>query len=186
LGDEKLSYRSAHYQKLYPVDPGRLRFLAYGMGGLQMIGNRLLVNPILALVLFIAQAAHGQWVRCDLGFGENDSLVPTVKSFASMGDILFANTESKVYRSMDNGITWTGSDAQSGRFPQLVAVGTDLFIPLGDDLNVSHDSGATWNIQENMRPFNHEIYSIARWGKSGNQVGRRTVGWRGHHLAIRG
>jgi hypothetical protein len=73
-----------------------------------------------------------------------------VNSFGAMRTCIFANTNSGIYRSLDNGATWTKITLPTGSF---TVMGSLLFV-VNDSIIKSPDSGTTWSKLPNISNVN--------------------------------
>lgn len=120
---------------------------------------------------------YAQWVERSNGIhGAN------VRAFVSDGLNLYAGTTNGVYRSSDNGITWTTANAgiENTHVYALVIFGGNLYAgvdedastPFGGGVYLSTDSGLTWTAM-NTGLTNLRVISLA---VSGSNLFAATLG----------
>ena len=107
---------------------------------------------------FFAGTDNGVYLSTDNGTswsGVSSGLLPTgiyhystVRSFAAVGTVLFAETSGgSVYKSTNNGTTWAAADSglTNSIVQSLVASGKNIFAgTYGDGVYLSTDDGTSW------------------------------------------
>ncbi len=119
--------------------------------------------PLVIACLFglFAAPLHGQWKQCNGPYGGD------VTSFAVSGANIFAGTaRGGVYRSENNGATWSatstevdGRELMSRSLLCLLIKGTKIFAGTTSDLYVSENNGGNWSKVTDLR--HGPVYSIA-------------------------
>ncbi len=121
-------------------------------------------NPVLFLIITVAigmsPKSHAQWVKT------NGPYEASVCSFASSDSSIFVGTiGAGVYRSTDNGMTWTPSNGgMTSTFTNCFAVsGNNIYAgsATGEGVSLSTDNGTTWTAANNGLP---NFYSYALTG----------------------
>jgi len=93
---------------------------------------------ILLVLIFFGNAARAQWLA------SSDTLMSDIRGVVSNGSYLFAGAYAGVYRSGDNGSTWT-SVLKNVDVRGVVAIGSSVFAgTYGYGVYRSTDNGATW------------------------------------------
>jgi len=83
-------------------------------------------------------------------------------SLCALDHAIIAGTEAGLYRSTDEGLTWSLAAAAGNSITSVLSAGEAL--ALGDGrLLVSQDDGATWTTRH--LPFFSEVYAVAASGK---------------------
>ncbi len=109
---------------------------------------------IVVLIFSIYNPAQAQWTQTGGPYGAD------VRSIASNGSYMFARTSGGIFRSTDNGTTWTklSEGLRHSNFNALAFNGTDIFagaiggyIEYGGFLYLSTDYGESW-IQPDYSP----------------------------------
>ncbi|MBV6405938.1 MAG: hypothetical protein GFGODING_02723 [Flavobacteriales bacterium] len=111
-----------------------------GVGGLWPLhshGGKLFLGCQSGGVYSLAHA-YADWTQM------NNGLVGSAYALASMGDVLFAGTNAGVYRSLDNGDSWSLSGMDDTLFYALHATDTALFAGGDHGVFMSTDTGNTW------------------------------------------
>ncbi len=92
------------------------------------------------IYLSLAPVAHAQWVQC------NGPYQGGVSWLSSAGSILFAGTDSGVYRSNDNGLDWIHADTGLPKkwASSIIINGTNFLAANPNGIFRSSDSGASW------------------------------------------
>ena len=96
--------------------------------------------------LFPGVTVHAQWATIPG--------LPSAWCFASNGSHVFAGTiERGVFRSSDNGASWSPAGLDSSTVPCLLAHGADIFAgTTGGQVFLSTDNGATWTAVDEGLP----------------------------------
>jgi photosystem II stability/assembly factor-like uncharacterized protein len=131
------------------------------------------------IVLIISSKSNAQWVQTNGPYGGD------VLSLAVSGTNIFAGTrESGVFRSTNNGTSWSAVNVGFPWMPQaraLVVSGTNIFVGLnGNGVYLSTDNGNSWNAVNNGLPANSAIFSLAI---SGTNIFAGTVNGGGIYLS---
>ena len=117
------------------------------------------LRSLLAAILLVGciQSSPAQWVQTNGPCGGH------VYAFASIGTDLFAGLENGVYRSTNNGDSWTTVNAgiEPGTVQSLAVAGTKLFAgTLNNGVFLSTDNGGTWTAASSGL-VKRMIYSLA-------------------------
>ncbi|HET6402939.1 MAG TPA: hypothetical protein VFH95_16265 [Candidatus Kapabacteria bacterium] len=126
----------------------------------------MLPKRLLALTLFTALAAmhadelRAQWVQTNGPYGQ------PVYCFAVSGMNLFAGTDSGVYRSTDNGISWSAANNgyPVGKVEALFAFGAKLFAGSENTRHTiyrSSNNGMSWEVSDSGVPGVSTIVGFA-------------------------
>jgi hypothetical protein len=97
--------------------------------------------PLIACLLLLGNHAYGQWTQAKGPSGG------TVLSIAASGNTIFAGTfRSGVFRSIDNGASWTAvnSGLTDLAVPALSVSGGTIFAGTTVDVFISTNTGASW------------------------------------------
>jgi photosystem II stability/assembly factor-like uncharacterized protein len=118
---------------------------------------KITINKIFTVALFsflilqgtlIIRNSSAQWVQVNNGMGNQ-----SINSLAVSGNNIFAGTFNNapyqgVYKSTDNGTTWTQTSLNYGNVVSLAATGNNIFAGMGYPQNSgvykSTDNGSTW------------------------------------------
>jgi photosystem II stability/assembly factor-like uncharacterized protein len=87
-----------------------------------------------------------------------------VSDLSVNGPVWFAATASGVYRSVTQGTTWTGPVLTDPEYRFVDAHGAVVFAARREDLQLSEDSGVTWN----RIPLPEKLASVRALGTSPN------------------
>jgi hypothetical protein len=120
---------------------------------------RRLFPALVSLLLFTHSDASAQWVQ---------TLGPSnVESFAGIGSTLFAGTSDGLYRSTDNGQTWTIDVLDSDWTSSMLVIGNNVFAgTLGYGLYLSTDRGNHWVPITNGIGTTIEVFSLGMSGSN--------------------
>jgi photosystem II stability/assembly factor-like uncharacterized protein len=111
-------------------------------------------NIVLLFVLIIITISNNtkaQWVQADGPYGG------VVNCVAAHGNVLFAGTNSGLYRSLDNGNGWNRIPIDTNSAQSILSiydiqiVDSAIFIATSYGMRKSYDGGSTWNF---ISPFN--------------------------------
>ncbi|HUX62051.1 MAG TPA: T9SS type A sorting domain-containing protein [Ignavibacteriaceae bacterium] len=127
--------------------------------------HRTVILLFLLAIFFLHSQTIAQWVQT------NGPYEASISSFASEGSYIFAGTiGAGIYRSSDNGLTWTPSNGNmTNTFTSCIAVsGRNIFAgsATGEGVSLSTDDGASWTQVNNGLPYG-AIHVLA---VSGNNI----------------
>ena len=106
---------------------------------------------LIVSIFWLIDLTNAQWIQTNGPYGAS------VCSFAGHDSLIFAGTiAGGVYRSTDNGISWTGSNGTmaSTYSLSLAAIGGNILTGsgTGDGIGLSTDGGTTWRTVNNGLP----------------------------------
>ncbi len=143
-------------------------------------GGKTIFLTIVLSILSV-QISNAQWVQMNTGMGNQ-----TINSLAVNGNNIFAGTFNNapgngVYKSTDNGTTWTQTGLNYGNVVSLAANGKNIFAGMGypmyTGVYLSTDNGTTWT-QTSLN--NRGVYSLA---VNGNRIFAGTNSSNGLYLS---
>ena len=98
-----------------------------------------LMHLVLCIGLLVAQTASAQWIQTNSPGGH-------ITAFASSDSNIFAGTGKGIFRSSNNGISWTAGDSglTNTNVFSIAAVDSTIFAGTGNGVFRSTNNGASW------------------------------------------
>jgi photosystem II stability/assembly factor-like uncharacterized protein len=137
------------------VDTGNGRPISMAVEGtvlyLGTMSGWVLRSPDLGKSWTRAQASPSEW---------------PIQDMTLIGSDIFASDESDVYRSSDEGATWTQVDLLDASISRFLSLDGDLFASSsGTGIHRSRDNGATWTTVNRGLRTDAAVYDLARLGE---------------------
>ncbi len=130
-----------------------------------IISKILSLAAILSVTLFATPQAYSQWVQT--GTLAN----PYVLGFGTIGTTLFAGTQNGIFRSTDDGTTWTAANTgyTGARAAAFAVQGSNLVVGSDSGIFLSTDMGVSWAEKNDGLTFS-SYKQISAFAQDGNHL----------------
>lgn len=136
-------------------------------------GGFIKVNPFNTIYIFTAHRDY-MMLSTDAGYTFNSISIPPLKElcFDYTGHIIYGVTENKIYRSIDNGLTWSSSDVAFNLTTMEVSPDNNNIIYAGSTTGLyrSSNGGQSWYLYNNTFAPSKNVIGLSKDPNSADTI----------------
>ena len=145
--------------------PSTVTQLAQNINSFASVGSDLFagISPdafgIGASGVFVSIDSGEFWKQSNSGLSDTN-----VTMVAASGSTVFAATPGGLFRSTDNGASWTSAGLAGHQVTAFQSAGSNIFVAFSDSVYLSTDNGSTWSLANNGIPDTVTVTCLAASG----------------------
>ena len=102
------------------------------------------ISLLLFAFISLTRPTFAQWIEKNIGLNGGN-----VSSLASSGTIIYAGTSKGLYKSSDNGETWSLTELKYISINSIELSGTIILVATNTGVYISNDAGESWMLSNN-------------------------------------